>query len=117
MCTSSQAPSSSSSTLDAGQTHAAAMRMIAAVATWLIGPFVLIGCMTSADQLRTRSAFDLSCPKEQIMLTRLDGSGGEPTLGQIADGAKTVGAEGCGRKASYMKVEGDWIKNSETSPK
>ena len=35
----------------------------------------------------------------------------------IPDSAKTVGAEGCGRKATYVKVEGTWVKNAETTAK
>ncbi len=76
---------------------------------------VLTGCATSGDQLRTRAGFDLGCPREQVMLTPLDGNGGEPTSGPIADSETTVGVSGCGRKATYVKVKGTWVKNAETT--
>jgi hypothetical protein len=41
------------------------------------------------DQLRARAAFDMSCPRQQIELVRLDD--------------RTTGVSGCGQKATYVE--------------
>jgi hypothetical protein len=62
-----------------------------------IVPFALLlvaGCGPTMEQmhakLRTRAAFDLDCPEDQLSLTDLDQS--------------TSGAAGCGRRASYLGI-------------
>ena len=70
---------------------------------------VLLGCVATflscvpKGQLRTRAAFDLSCPEDQLTLSDL----GRPTV---------QGVSGCGRKASYVYVNGTWVMNSDSQP-
>ncbi len=76
------------------------------------------GCAfeSPSDKLRIRSSYDLSCAKEQLKLTPLETVGGVVLQGEPADYAKTVGVEGCGRKASYIKLpDGTWVKNAENT--
>jgi hypothetical protein len=45
-----------------------------------------------------RAPFDLNCPREQVVYQRLD--------------ARTMGVSGCGRRATYIRVCRDRIRNS-----
>ena len=52
--------------------------------------FVLAACGgASADQLRSRAAFDMSCPENQLQVIELDG--------------RTQGVTGCGRRNTYVE--------------
>jgi hypothetical protein len=65
----------------------------------LLAVFLLPGC--AAQLVRQRAAFDLSCPEAQIELVDAGGGG-------------TIGAIGCGKKASYVFVSGvGWVLNSQ----
>ena len=60
------------------------------------------GC--AAQLIRQRAAFDLGCPESKIQLVDAGGGG-------------TVGALGCGKRASYVYVSGTgWVLNSEVRP-
>ena len=54
------------------------------------------------QQLRHRAAFDFGCTPEQVTLTY---------LGDM----QSRGAEGCGRRATYLRVRDQWVMNSEAS--
>lgn len=70
-------------------------------------------CGAPVEQgLRTRAAFDLSCPDKQLKVVPL----AEDNMNTIY----TYGVEGCGKKSTYVcqkKAFGDatCVKNSETS--
>ena len=51
---------------------------------------VLCDCGATQDQLRSRAAFDMECPKERIRLIWIDES--------------TYGVRGCGQKATYVET-------------
>lgn len=59
---------------------------------------LLGGCATVRsqwqDDVHTRAAFDLNCPKEQVTVTLL--SKGSPVSGPV------YGAQGCNRRATYI---------------
>jgi hypothetical protein len=61
------------------------------------------------SQLRTRAAFDMKCPEEQLRLTDLGGGG-------WAGGVK--GVEGCGQRATYVyQPNGNaWVLNTTDGP-
>lgn len=70
-------------------------------------PLAALGCGASNQQLQARAAFDLQCPPEQIGLVEID--------------SRTKGAQGCGRKATYVEdcqprpFQGmvcTWVQNS-----
>jgi len=50
-----------------------------------------------AELIFTRASFDFSCPREQIVLTRM---------------GEQVGAEGCGHRGVYVPTDGGWALNS-----
>jgi hypothetical protein len=49
-------------------------------------------------ELQKRAAFDLSCPADKLLLTRLSDT--------------TRGVEGCGAKATYVRVDMSWVMNT-----
>jgi hypothetical protein len=64
------------------------------------------------EKLLKRAAFDLSCPKEQLKMTCLNGN-------QLGDGewCLTAGVEACGHKATYVYQETSantwqWVMNN-----
>jgi len=73
----------------------------------LISSILLIsGCATTSglwedaeSDIKSLASFDLSCPKEQIKLTKLNE---ECVLWECR--ATNVGAEGCGKKARYTEL-------------
>ena len=68
-------------------------------------PLAALGCGASDQQLRSRAAFDLQCPQEQVNFVEIDN--------------RTRGVEGCGRRATYVEdcqprpfhPECSWIMN------
>ena len=62
---------------------------------------VLGGCASfgqhKSSAVRTRAAFDLSCPQDKLQVT--------PLSNEAMDRA-TYGVTGCGKKASYVYVPG-----------
>ena len=70
-------------------------------------------CGASVEQgLRTRAAFDLSCPDKQLNVVPLNSDG--------MNAIYTYGVEGCGKKSTYVcqkNAFGDptCIKDAETS--
>ena len=72
-------------------------------------PLALLGCGATNQQLQARAAFDLQCPPEQVGVVEID--------------SRTRGAQGCGRKATYIEdcqprpfqpMECTWVMNSGT---
>jgi hypothetical protein len=70
-------------------------------------PLAVLGCGASNQQLQTRAAFDLQCPQEQVGIVEIDN--------------RTRGAQGCGRKATYIEdcqprpfqpMQCTWVMNS-----
>ena len=70
----------------------------------------LASCGASAQQLRSRAAFDLKCPEGQIEIVPIDG--------------RTKGVRGCGKQATYVEsckgggansppYDCVWVLNSE----
>jgi hypothetical protein len=49
----------------------------------------LLACGASTEQLKTRAAFDLKCPEDQINLVEID--------------SRTKGVSGCGQQATYVE--------------
>lgn len=75
-------------------------------------PLFLASCATgaTAKELRTRAAYELNCPDESLKLTELDDT--------------TMGVEGCGQRAVYVKDCGydpnhrercRWVANTVTT--
>jgi hypothetical protein len=66
--------------------------------------------------LRTRSAFDLSCNRE-VRMTIIEKYGAMDCVGSDWSCARTVGAEGCGKKATYVRApDGTWVMNGSQQP-
>jgi hypothetical protein len=80
-----------------------------------LGILVLVCLGCGADpmvSLKSRSAFDLKCPADQIQLTPLT------PCGAWHNGTCTVGVTGCGRQATYVDPvngSGNWIMNNSAS--
>ena len=53
----------------------------------------VFGCISKAGVVRTRAAFDLSCPEDKVQVT--------PLSSEVMDRA-TYGVTGCGKKATYL---------------
>jgi hypothetical protein len=69
---------------------------------------LLTGCTWGMheDALRARAAFDFQCSADKIALTQL-ASGSAANLGAV------MGAEGCGRRATYVQASlGTWVMNT-----
>jgi len=49
-------------------------------------------------ELRTRAAFDLSCAQDKLVLVPLSDS--------------SRGVEGCGQRATYVRVDFNWVMNT-----
>lgn len=64
-----------------------------------------------AGALQPRAAFDLKCPADQIQLAEISGCGGI----KMGNTRCVMGAVGCGRQATYMDVDGNWVMNSAAS--
>ena len=71
------------------------------------------GCVIKggAGALQPRAAFDLKCAENQIQVTELSGCGGI----KMANTRCVMGASGCGRQATYINVDGNWVMNSTAS--
>lgn len=81
---------------------------------WTLSAIVVgSGCTFKggAPALQPRAAFDLQCPEGQIQLTELSGCGGI----KMANTRCTMGASGCGRQATYIDVNGNWVMNNSAS--
>ncbi len=65
--------------------------------------FVISGCASTEvyrgpRALLNRATFDLSCPIEQLVVVDID--------------ANTKGVSGCGKKATYIRMNYSWIANT-----
>jgi len=75
------------------------------------------GCATSEGNWKQAQAtvielasFDLNCPKDQIKLTKLN----EICNGGVQCRAKSVGAEGCGKRMRYVELSmGQYAANTK----
>ena len=56
--------------------------------------------------LAKTAAFDFGCPENQLSYA---------PLGSDYDGYDKVGVSGCSKRATYVYLKGNWIKDSETS--
>ncbi len=57
----------------------------------LVSLLLLAGCAsTMQDAVLSRAAFDLECPSNQLFVQEL--------------GVRTIGARGCGKRATYIAV-------------
>jgi hypothetical protein len=54
----------------------------------------LVGCTSMRSAVTDRAAFDLHCPKEQITVSDIGSDG--------------YGAEGCGKRTSYVCLRDGW---------
>jgi len=79
-----------------------------------LAAFVLLlvsGCGATPDQLRARAAFDLSCPKDQLSLVKLD----DRTQGVTGCGQKATYVENCGSHDGYGgKHDCTWVLNTDS---
>lgn len=76
----------------------------------IFGALVIVtaaGCGASLEQLRTRAAFDFSCPEPQLSVVDID--------------SRTKGVTGCGKKGTFVEsctptpwknLECTWVLNS-----
>jgi hypothetical protein len=67
-----------------------------------------------APMLKSRASFDLSCPRNDVTLKVLEASYSPHAFGRSTVGvARTVGAEGCGRRATYVRLSfnDQWVLN------
>jgi hypothetical protein len=64
--------------------------------------------------MHQRASFDLSCPEKELKFVPL----GDSADGFYANGNyTTIGAAGCGQKATYVHIDGKWVmSNSSTGP-
>jgi hypothetical protein len=77
------------------------MRLVISLVLFLTGG--AMGCRPTADQLARRAAFDLKCERAKLRYVLLDD--------------RTVGVDGCGKRATYVEVcptgnECTWIMNN-----
>lgn len=83
---------------------------IASLALAALGAFMLAACGSSYEtwraNVRTRAAFDLTCPEPQVQVV---------TLREDWNAGGSYGASGCGRQASYIYTHGQAILNSPVS--
>jgi hypothetical protein len=70
---------------------------------------VLGACGATESQLRSRAAFDFSCPQGQLQITEIDG--------------RSKGVTGCGKRAVYVEQckpnnasDCTWVLNTELTP-
>ena len=78
---------------------------------------ILSGCATSEGNWKNAqetvielASFDLNCPKEKIKLTKLN----EICNGGMQCRAKSVGAEGCGKRMRYVEISlGQYAANTK----
>ena len=83
--------------------------ILAACATVQVGDLTLGKDAWAEDdaELRARAAFEMNCPKEELMLSVLSATRGSPRF------AETVGVTGCQQKAVYKRVPSTgWVLNS-----
>jgi hypothetical protein len=69
------------------------------------------GCVNGSEgQLRTRAAFDMKCPEDQLQVTDLGGGG--------FAGGGMKGVDGCGQRATYVyQPHGNsWALNATSAP-
>ena len=59
----------------------------------ICGLMLMAGCVSKSVAVRTRAAFDFSCPEQDVQVTALSS--------EIMSTA-TYGVRGCGKKASYV---------------
>jgi hypothetical protein len=99
------------------------MRLGIAVAL-LVG---LTGCFSTVpkqtylhENLAPRAGFDLACPANQLAFTDLGPratqyarSGNDGVI--IEDLAAQQGVTGCGKRATYVLVQGQWVLNADTN--
>lgn len=65
----------------------------------IISMLLITGC-SSTGNLKKRASFDLNCAQDQLSLIELGGNG-------------VMGVEGCGQRATYLRVGIDsWAVNS-----
>lgn len=64
------------------------------------------------DQLKTRSAFDLKCPEEKIVLKEID----ERTIGVIGCGQRATYVESCNGPKYEFASTCTWVLNSDSRP-
>ncbi len=89
------------------------MRLKCTLCILVLGFVAFTGCGDPMTKLRTRSAFDLKCPEDQLALKELT------ACGAWTFGTCTVGVTGCGRQATYVDRQngsGDWIMNNTAEP-
>jgi hypothetical protein len=82
--------------------------LVAGCSTVTVNGFSLMQGQWEEDRMKIlqRSAFDLSCPKEQLTLTVLD-------AGRVAH---QIGVEGCSKKATYVRaVTGEFVMNNAST--
>lgn len=82
--------------------------MIRSTSLLLATLLVVAGCASTMnekkrDDLRTKAAFDLDCPESELEMTVLKKLWN--------DREKQIGVTGCGNKATYVIVNGEWIRN------
>jgi hypothetical protein len=84
----------------------AASRLMAGVG-FLVACAAAPGCSTLSPEgrLRARAAYDFSCPAEQLSVIQLYEF-------PISWNTMPRGVEGCGKKATYVFVNGNWVMNN-----
>jgi len=63
-------------------------------------PSCLCGGGSILPSLQTRAAFELNCPREKLSIEPLDNW-------------SVKGVRGCGKKAVYVYINGQWLRNSD----
>jgi hypothetical protein len=71
----------------------------------LIASLTLPSCLCGGGgsilpSLQTRAAFELDCPKEKLSIEPLDNW-------------SVKGVSGCGKRAVYVYINGQWLRNSD----
>lgn len=60
-----------------------------------------------ASSVRSRAAFDMQCPKEELSLTLLEVNEGRPAY------PRQIGVRGCGEQTVYVWTHSGWILNNQ----
>lgn len=73
----------------------------------------LLACGATIEQLQSRAAFDLNCPKHQLNIIELD----ERTRGVTGCGQQVTYIESCNQDTNGMDSNCTWVLNSDSRPR
>ena len=60
-----------------------------------------VNCGPSMNSLKKRASFDMKCSSEKLEIIRID--------------YNTRGVRGCGQQATYVRINGTWVLNNNST--